>query len=325
MSVKAPQNSDTNGTADGPLPDPRRLVIGSVAAILVLAATVVVATFYAVASLDRASVAEEVQRARAALATVGVGALAETQLQRDFLLSGARFTTPNMVRPDETTVPLADGRVMAWVPLKIGTSMLMHLAPIRLAASGVFLIGVGLVLRRLYGMTRELERRRREADERALTDPLTGLGNRMAFERWGKAAAARGVSEIGLLYLDLDDFKAINDRFGHGAGDELLQVVSRRIAALKGADDLVARMGGDEFAFVRPGPVDRMALAELAADIGTTLSEPVRIGTLDVMLGSSVGVAVGRPDDSALLAKADAALYRAKAKPGHTFVFADAA
>ena len=316
----------TGGSDDGPLPDPRRLVFGSIVAMVLLALSVVAATSYAVHVLDNVSVAGEIERARAAVLVVGTDSAAEAQLQRDFVLAEARFTTADRLAGGEVSVPTAEGAtVLAWVPHRIGSDMMIHLAPIRIAVSLVFLFAIGLVVRRLYGITRELERRRREAQDLALRDPLTGLGNRLAFDRWVEAASARGVTQIGLLYLDLDHFKAINDRRGHGAGDELLKAVAQRISALSGPDDLVARMGGDEFAFVRSGPIDRDALSELAADIGTRLSEPVRIGTVDVVLGSSLGAALGRPDDPNLIAVADAALYRAKALPGHTFVFADAA
>jgi diguanylate cyclase (GGDEF)-like protein len=320
MSDSSFRNED-----NGPLPDPRREMVGSVVGVLLLACTVIAAVIYAVHSLDTASVAGEVTRAKAAVMAVGTDSAAETRLRNEFMLAGARFTMPGQLAPGEVSVPAAGGTVLAWMPERIGTAMMMQLAPLRVAASGVFLIGIALVLRRLYGLTRELERRRKQAHELSLTDPLTGLGNRLAFERWVRAASERGVGEVGLLYLDLDDFKAINDRQGHGAGDELLKVVARRIAALGTPDDLVVRMGGDEFAFVRPGPIDRSELAELAADIGTSLTEPVRIGASEILLGSSLGAAIGRPDDQQLLARADKALYRAKALPGHTFVFSDAA
>ncbi len=309
-----------------PLPDPRRLLVISVAAMLLLALTVVVAAYYAAASLDKMAIADEIERAGRALAAVGSGPGTEVKLQQDFVLDGAHYVAADALAAEEVSLPVP-GRtdVLAWTPRRLGTDMFLHLAPIRIAASAAFLFGIFIVLRKLYGMTRELERRRREAHELALRDPLTGLGNRLAFDGWVEEAAGRGVTEIALLYLDLDDFKAINDRMGHGAGDELLKVVAQRIASLAGQGDLVARMGGDEFAFVRSGPIDRAALSELAADIGTTLSEPIRIGSGEVALGSSLGAAVGRPGDPQLMAAADQALYRAKALPGHTFVFAEAA
>lgn len=129
-----------------------------------------------------------------------------------------------------------------------------------------------------------------------------------------------------LLYLDLDGFKQVNDSFGHGAGDDLLRIVAERLASLAREGDVVARIGGDEFAILRGPPVSRAELAELAADIGLALSEPVRLGATLLQIGASIGIAMGSEyaDDHALLVRAaDAALYRAKALPGHAFVFAD--
>jgi diguanylate cyclase (GGDEF)-like protein len=311
------------GRTNGPLPDPRRLLIGSIIAMVVLACSVVAAAFYAVQTLDRLTVEEDVRRATAAIAAVAGAPDAETRLREDFLLEGARFTAPGQLKAGETMVAVP-GRteVLAWTPSRLGSDMFYHLAPLRVAASGAFLIGVYIVLRKLYGLARELDRRRREMAELATRDALTGLGNRLAFQQW---LVEVGAAPAGLLYLDLDGFKQVNDRMGHGAGDELLQVVARRIASLAGPDDLVARIGGDEFAFVRKGPIERQALAELAADIGAILSEPVRLGASDVATGASVGIAIGLANDPALVAAADAALYRAKALPGHTYVFSEAA
>jgi diguanylate cyclase (GGDEF)-like protein len=313
-----------NQSADGPLPDPRRLLIMSILAVIILAATVVIAALYAVQVIDRMSVEGEIQRARAAI--IAVGAESPDVLQRDFVLDGARLTRSELVRKDEVAIPVSGSTdVLAWTPRRLGTAMLYHLVPLRLAASAMFLVGIIIVVRKLYGMTRELERRRSDAHKLALRDPLTGLANRLAFDRWLIDAENRGVEQIGLLYLDLDEFKDVNDRLGHGAGDEVLRIIAARIAGMADENDLVVRMGGDEFAFVRTGPINRAELSELAADIGTILSEPVRLGEVELAVGSSLGAALGRPGDPELIASADAALYRAKAMPGHTFVFADAA
>lgn len=307
----------------GPLPDPRRLLIGSVVAIVLLAATVVFAAFYAVQAIDRIAIADEMQRAAVAVSAVGSAPDAELRLRDEFLLGGAHFVAASAVTSSEVSTPVP-GRteVLAWTPKRIGSDMFYHLAPLRLAACAVFLFGVFLVVRKLYDMTRELERRRRDMATLATRDALTGLGNRLAFQQW---LAETGATQVGLLYLDLDGFKQINDSMGHGAGDELLQIVGNRIKALADPDDLVARIGGDEFAFVRKGPIGRPALAELAADIGAALTEPVKLGSAEIATGASVGIAIGEANDPALIAAADAALYRAKALPGHTFVFSEAA
>lgn len=310
-----------------PLPDARRLVIVSIVAMVLLAATVVGAVLYAVQMIDRLAVAGEVERAGIAVGVVGHGPEAAARLANEYVLDGARFTAPDGLGGREVSVPVPgdDDLVLAWTPRRIGSDIFYHLAPLRLAACAMFLAGIAVVVRRFYGMARELERRRREAADMAARDTLTGLGNRLAFDNWLAQADQASAETVGLLYLDLDDFKRTNDTHGHGAGDALLKIVAGRLSRLAGPGDLVARIGGDEFAFVRPGPVRRSELAELAADIGAALAEPVQLGATELAVAGSLGIAVGRPGDAGLLDAADAALYRAKALPGHAFVFADAA
>lgn len=305
------------------MPDPRRLMFGSIVAMAVLAFTVVSAILYAVQSIDQTAIAGEMERATAALVVVGSTSDAAARLRGEFVLDGAHFVQPSDVKTEEVSVAVpGQADVLAWTPRRIGSDMFYHLAPLRLAACAVFLFGVFLVVRRLYQLTRELERRRRDMAELATRDALTGLGNRLAFEQW---LDETGAHPVGLLYLDLDGFKQVNDSMGHGAGDELLKIVGDRIKTQAGPSDLVARIGGDEFAFVRKGPIERAALAELAADIGAALCEPVQLGSAEIATGASVGIAIGYADDPSLVAAADAALYRAKALPGHTFVFSEAA
>lgn len=315
----------SGGDGDAPLPDPRRFMLLSITSVVALFLSVIVVVFYSVQAIDRAGIAGEIERAGVALRVVGDGPAAVERLRSEYLLEGAHFVVPSGLREAEISVPVPGNpdQVLAWTPLRIGTELFYHLAPLRIAACAMFLFGIALVLRRLYGMTRELERRRRDAQELAARDTLTGLGNRLAFEMGLADAAKASSADVGLLYLDLDGFKQINDSLGHGAGDELLKVVAERISRLAAPGDLVARIGGDEFAFVRRGPTGRAELAELAADIGATLSEPVHLGSTELALGASVGIAIGAPGDPGLIAAADAALYRAKALPGHTFVFAD--
>ncbi|MDB5538393.1 MAG: diguanylate cyclase [Devosia sp.] len=312
---------------DLPLPDPRRLMIISVISVVALFVSVIVVVFYSVQSIDRAGIAGEIERAGVALQVVGEDPVAAERLRSEFLLAGAHFAAPGTLSDSEVSVPVPGrhDQVLAWTPVRIGTALFLHLAPLRVGACALFLFGIALALRRLYDLTRELERRRRDAQDLAARDSLTGLANRLAFDEWLGRAAGDPIAEVGLLYLDLDNFKQINDSLGHGAGDELLKVVASRLSGLAKPEDLVARIGGDEFAVVRKGPQSRAELAELAADIGAALSEPIRLGINDLAIGASVGIATGRASDKHLIDAADAALYRAKALPGHAFVFADAA
>ncbi|MFC3538030.1 putative bifunctional diguanylate cyclase/phosphodiesterase [Couchioplanes caeruleus subsp. azureus] len=168
------------------------------------------------------------------------------------------------------------------------------------------------------------ERRRLENDlaHQAFHDGLTGLANRVLFrdrlEQAFTAAACDG-GELGVLFVDLDDFKEVNDSFGHAVGDQLLVAVGQRIAAAIGARDTAARMGGDEFAIlVAPAP-DAGAAEDVAARIVAALSAPIEIsdglgGSHIVSGAASIGVATSTDADSptGLLRHADLALYLAK-------------
>ncbi|WP_082533373.1 GGDEF domain-containing protein [Devosia sp. Root413D1] len=313
--------------ADLDLPNPRRLLIISIVAIVLLGLSVVIAAGYSVLSINETAISAETERAQVALAVLlqdgQPDAAGATRLARDFVLKGARFGEAAGMQPGEVAiaVPGSETRLM-WTPRRIGTELAQHLAPIRLLASALFLGGIGIVLNRLYRLARLLEARRRAAQDLAARDALTGLHNRLGFDQ----RLGQTTDGPALLYLDLDGFKHVNDSFGHGAGDDLLRIVADRLRGLARDGDCVARIGGDEFAFLRSPPTSRAELAELAADIGVALSEPVRLGATQIQIGASIGIAMGSEhgDDRArLVAAADAALYRAKALPGHAFVFAD--
>lgn len=149
----------------------------------------------------------------------------------------------------------------------------------------------------------------------AYHDALTRLPNRSAFYRRLDALHDEHRA-VGLLYLDLDGFKAINDRLGHAAGDEVLVAVAARLQATTRPADLVARLGGDEFAVVVPPPVTAESLAQLADRLRAHIGEPIAVrgSPQPVAVGASIGVVLA-PDGAEpdpLVRLADEGMYRAK-------------
>jgi diguanylate cyclase (GGDEF)-like protein/PAS domain S-box-containing protein len=158
-------------------------------------------------------------------------------------------------------------------------------------------------------------------------DALTDLANRVLLnERLEHALGSRIHREqmVAVHHLDLDQFKAVNDTFGHPAGDKLLKMVADRLRGLVRATDTIARMGGDEFAIVQAPIKDPAEATVLAQDIIRLLGEPFEIDGHQAVIGVSIGIAVGpgdglRPDR--LLRNADLALYRAKGDGRGIFCF----
>ena len=162
----------------------------------------------------------------------------------------------------------------------------------------------------------------------AFHDVLTGLANRSLFlDRLGHALAraGRGGRPTAVLYLDLDDFKAVNDRLGHAEGDRLLVLAAERLRAATREEDTVARLGGDEFAIIveETEPAEATKAAQRVLE---TLAAPFILGERQVIARASVGIAVqakGDADADELLRRADIAMYAAKARGGDCHVTYD--
>lgn len=163
--------------------------------------------------------------------------------------------------------------------------------------------------------------------ELAFTDSLTGLANRLrGLETLdGMLAEARSNGQpLGVLLLDLDDFKLVNDSMGHATGDVVLMEVGRRLSAVLGPDETVARLGGDEFIIVTAAQGGAETHAELAKRLIAEFAMPFRVAHSEVYLGVSIGIA-GFPADGDtgghLVRCADLAMYRAKASGKNTYRF----
>ena len=183
------------------------------------------------------------------------------------------------------------------------------------------LLALGALLAYMWASLRHalrLEQANRRILELAQTDLLTNLPNRRAFLKrltMAFTASWRGAPPFAVLYLDIDNFKDVNDTLGHAMGDLLLKEVVNRLGSAVGPDDLVARFGGDEFAIFVPNVTDPAQAGELAAKIGELLAAPFNIKGHKVRITSSIGIAVYSADvttPEAMMMQADLALYGAK-------------
>lgn len=173
-----------------------------------------------------------------------------------------------------------------------------------------------------------IERKRDQARLQYLADhdALTGLANRKHFHERLEAQlrhAGRDGDRFALLYLDLDGFKQVNDRYGHDAGDRLLREAARRLRGCVRASDLVARLGGDEFVAMLPGVVDAGHAAAVADAVRAALQQPFVLDAETIWVGASIGIVLHPQHGDRrepLLRRADRAMYDAKRRGGGCFV-----
>ncbi len=159
-------------------------------------------------------------------------------------------------------------------------------------------------------------------ERQALHDPLTHLPNRLLLMDRARQALARvhrSDGAVAMLFVDLDKFKAVNDNLGHDVGDRLLVAIAERLAALMRDSDTVARLGGDEFVILAEDVEDEGEALALGARVLDALEDPLPVGTAEVSMLASVGIAVSRDpetDPESMLREADLAMYRAKGGGG---------
>jgi diguanylate cyclase (GGDEF)-like protein len=168
-----------------------------------------------------------------------------------------------------------------------------------------------------FATVTDITTRKRDEDRlrhAAQHDALTGLANRAFFADQLELALAVRATNLALLVLDLDGFKAVNDSLGHAAGDVLLRMVALRLHGVLRATDTIARLGGDEFAMILPGTGKYGAMA-VARKALAAVKAPLDIQGHHVEVGGSIGIALAPQhgmDSATLLHRADAAMYRAK-------------
>ncbi|MDC8755715.1 diguanylate cyclase [Erythrobacter sp. sf7] len=203
----------------------------------------------------------------------------------------------------------------------ISSLMLSSGKPAEMAAATSLLLATVILVRFImqgHAMLVDLLQLQQQTRDLAHTDPLTGLANRRALdERIAELVRpAAEVSPFRLALLDLDGFKPVNDRYGHGFGDKLLCSVAERLREIVGDDGLVVRQGGDEFAILLP-PGSPLNASPVADRLLIALVRPHLIDDVPITVGASVGLAQW-PDDGKLpddlFDHADRALYRAKAE-----------
>jgi diguanylate cyclase (GGDEF)-like protein len=228
--------------------------------------------------------------------------------------------------------PVEAGELLGWLQLRTWSTSTD--AVLNLLARQYLLLGVlaaallstllGSGYRQLRRQNQQRERKllqdKAELEHKALTDPLTGIYNRRGVEReLGRMLAhpeQRRAAQLAVCMIDLDDFKPVNDAYGHAVGDRLLRAVCRRLRGVLRDGDLLGRFGGDEFIAVFQGCGDPSLALQLARRVTTSLNSIFRLDDLQVRIGASVGIALDSdaPQGSLhdLLERADQAMYRAK-------------
>ena len=183
------------------------------------------------------------------------------------------------------------------------------------------------LLRRPVQLQQLVDEKTEALHKLAFYDPLTKLCNRRLFNDLLTrmiATTERNGTRMALLYLDLDDFKRINDSLGHGSGDQLLKVVGDRLSATVRKSDVVARIGGDEFCMLLPNIQSSINAAKFAEKILNTIEKPIKLGTHSVRVTPSIGITIA-PDDgtnsTTLLKNADMAMYSAKENNRNNYQF----
>jgi diguanylate cyclase (GGDEF)-like protein/PAS domain S-box-containing protein len=277
--------------------------------------------------------------------------LARVQLHEHELYRNPEVTGPQLIHgfdnsgivEPERREPLYEAgdtagiKVSLSVPIEIGGQLVAYFnldnfddphafGPDATEMGQLFAHQVGALWRR-FKLEADLRRERQALEHMAFFDLLTGLPNRTLLGDRLKQAllqGARTANPVALIFLDLDDFKGINDTLGHDTGDVLLQQVARRLQGCVRAGDTVARWGGDEFIVLLPQLASSEDAAEVARKILAALAAPLTLGGRELRLSASLGVSLfpePAHDADDLIKHADIALYRVKKRGKGGFQF----
>jgi len=166
-----------------------------------------------------------------------------------------------------------------------------------------------------------------QLEQQALYDPLTNLPNRTLFEdRYQKIHSEIDQSLVAVLFVDLDNFKCVNDEYGHAVGDQVLQELSRRMQGTLRESDTVARMGGDEFVIILDSIRNKMDVSKITEKLLNNIYLPIQLGEHSIQITASVGISIAEKrnlPDLDLLKNSDAAMYQAKDSGKNNFKFFD--
>jgi diguanylate cyclase (GGDEF)-like protein len=238
-------------------------------------------------------------------------------------IRGLHWFMDEIVPDDDATFGLTDSTgqtiaTLAWTPQRFGGEIVASVVPFVVIALAGFVVLATFVVRHMRRTATTIAAGEDRLRHLALHDPLSGLPNRTYFSERIESLIEQvrnGGKPAAALYLDLDQFKEVNDTLGHPAGDELLRSVAERLTRTLRSADLVARLGGDEFAVLTATSTDRDTAQSIAMRIINALCSPYTISGHTIVIGVSIGIAViDRNTGSAadVMRYADLALYRAK-------------
>jgi diguanylate cyclase (GGDEF)-like protein len=243
---------------------------------------------------------------------------------------GALFSLDRPLRSTKAALPRWRAEVLPYLPVPlvmtfaaqeriVNGSISVFTLSIAVAVFLIVLLRQGLAARENMGLLRRLAINESELHHRAEHDPLTDLSNRGSFIRFVDEHLRWRTSNplCAVLFVDLDDFKHINDSLGHAFGDRAIMVVGRRLQSCMRDGDLVARLGGDEFAIFLTNLRDVGQLVSIAERLIDALNEPLQSSDMRASVCGTIGVAIAEPGDDAgeLLRRADIAMYAAMYAP----------